>query len=62
MWFCVDCIGCNECIACDGLTNQSYCIENITYNQSEYKHRKQLILEDKNTFWDRYISCKQKSR
>lgn len=37
-------IGCHFCIACDGLINQSYCIQNQHYTPEEYEKRKTDIL------------------
>jgi len=41
-------IGCQECIACEWLFNQSYCIENIAYSKEQYFLKKQDMLHEYN--------------
>ncbi len=36
---------CQECLFCDNLTNQSYCIYNIRYSKVEYIKRKKQLLD-----------------
>ena len=46
---------CMECIDCDGLDNQSYCIQNMPYSKEEYAMQKQKLLQDKASFMQKYI-------
>jgi hypothetical protein len=48
--YCSNMIGCNECLFCEGLENQSYCIENVSYDKDTYFAKKQDILKEKGTF------------
>jgi len=41
---------CTECIFCDNLLNQSYCIKNKKYEKEEYEAMKKDILQDKENF------------
>lgn len=50
VWFSTNLIGCSECILCDGLENQSYCIENRPYQKEEYLKRKSEILAEKSMY------------
>jgi hypothetical protein len=43
-------IGCNECIFCNNLENQSYCINNKPLTKEEYFNEKELILLNKSDF------------
>ena len=36
LWFCRDCLGCNDCFSCANLRKSSYCIFNKQYNKEEY--------------------------
>ncbi len=36
LWFCKDCIGCNDCFSCVNLRKASYCIFNKQYSKEEY--------------------------
>lgn len=47
IWFCSDMVGCQECILCDGLENQSYCIQNTQYGKEEYSEKKKELLAQK---------------
>jgi hypothetical protein len=51
--------GCQECINCNNLTNQSYCIDNIPYPKEEYLAKKAELLRDTSTFESRYTSLLQ---
>ncbi len=53
--FCTNMIGCNECVDCDWLQNQSYCINNNPYSKEEYLQKKEEILKNKNTFYDKFV-------
>lgn len=37
LWFCKDCIGCNNCIGCVGLRNKNYHIFNKPYKKEDYQ-------------------------
>jgi len=39
MWFCKDCLGCNNCFGCVNLRNKKYCIFNIQYTKQEYDEK-----------------------
>ena len=43
-------IGCKECLFCDDLENQSYCIHNQAYEKSEYFAKKNELLKQKDKF------------
>jgi hypothetical protein len=43
-------IGCYECLFCNDIQNQSYCINNIMYPKEEYKKKKLVLLKDKKWF------------
>ena len=45
---------CRECLFCDWLTNQSFCIRNKQYSKEEYTIEKQLILSQKGNYDLRY--------
>ncbi len=53
IWLSTDCIGCHECIECDGLENMSYCIANEKYDKDQYFSRKQVLLQDKKNLYKR---------
>jgi hypothetical protein len=54
LWFCTNCIGCKECILCDGLENVAYCIRNKQLSVEEYNKEKQNILGEKKSFENMY--------
>ena len=56
--FCTNMIGCQECIDCDGLQNQSYCIGNKQYSKEEFATKKEEILNDKNGFHEKFLKLK----
>jgi len=41
---------CSECILCNDLENQSYCIKNKKYEKAEYQRMKEHILHEKSKF------------
>ena len=44
IWFSSNLIGCIECFWCNGLENQSYCINNKSYSKEDYfKYKKELL-------------------
>ena len=43
-------VGCNECIMCDGLENQSFCINNTQLTKEVYMEKKTELLSNKNSF------------
>ena len=47
MWLCTNCIWCSECVACDGLENMSYCIDNKVLDKDIYTQEKEKILQQK---------------
>jgi tmRNA-binding protein len=49
-------MGCSECLFCDNLQNQSYCIENKVYSKDEYFKQKVLLLREKEIFDKRYAA------
>ena len=61
VWLSTNLLGCRECIACHSLANQSYCIENIHYEKSEYLARKAHYLADKRDFFARYCALSNHS-
>ena len=54
IYFSSNMIGCKNCILCDGLENQSYCIGNKQLSEQEYEQQKKIILQDKTKFTERY--------
>jgi hypothetical protein len=54
IWFSSNMIWCTECIFCNWLTNQSYCIENIVYSKEEYSEKKKKLLSDKKLYDSHY--------
>ena len=52
--------GCKECIDCDNLENESYCIWNIKYEKKEYFERKSEILSQKSNFLNNYKKLENK--
>ena len=61
IWFSTNLIGCEECIFCDGLENQKYCIENTIYSKEEYVLKKKWILQEKKRFeaWNQEVHKKR---
>lgn len=43
LMFCYDLQGCSECIACAGLRNKKYCIDNKQFSKKEYERVKKVI-------------------
>lgn len=37
LWFCRECVGCNDCFGCVNLRKASYCIFNKQYSKEEYE-------------------------
>lgn len=52
--FCTNMIGCSNCIDCDNLTNQSYCIKNISYTKDDYEKKLELLMNQKEQYEDIY--------
>ncbi len=50
IWFSSNLIGCHECISCDNLENQSYCIDNITLSKETYREKKAKILQERSRY------------
>ena len=50
-WFSTNLIGCQECLGCSDLTNQSYCIDNVQYTKEQYQEKKQAYIADKLVAW-----------
>ena len=50
IWFSTNLIGCHECIGCDNLENQSYRIDNMSYEKDIYEKMKFEILREKQNF------------
>ena len=50
IWFSTNLIGCHDCIFCNWLENQSYCIKNKQYSKKEYQKLKKEILKNKDEF------------
>ncbi len=58
-----DCRGCTDCFACVGLRNKQYCYLNQSLNKEEYEEKiskkiwsRDFIKEEKNNFFDLYLS------
>jgi hypothetical protein len=53
-------IGCQECLFCDDLQNQSFCINNKSYSREEYLLKKDDLLKQKDMFltWYGNLSAK----
>lgn len=47
-------MGCQECMFCDGLENQSYCIRNVVLEKERYFEEKKKILQNKSAFLGYY--------
>jgi hypothetical protein len=60
IWFSTDLIWCSECIFCDGLQNQSYCIANKVYEREIYFREKAKILRMKSDFLKFYQKLPKK--
>lgn len=43
IWFSKNCVGCNDCIGCVNLRNESYMIFNQKYSKEEYEEKKKLF-------------------
>jgi hypothetical protein len=55
IWLSSNLTGCHDCIYCDDLQNQSYCIRNKQYTKEAYEVEKNRILrEDKQNFLTNY--------
>lgn len=50
IWFSSNLVWCSECIFCDGLENQSYCINNEKLDKDTYFKKKKEILKNKSKF------------
>lgn len=50
IWFSTNLIGCEECILCDSLENQKYCIKNKPYSKDEYYEKKNELMKRKDVF------------
>jgi hypothetical protein len=60
IWFSTNLIGCQNCIGCDGLENQSYMIGNIQYSKEDYTLKKSEILRDKKSYKKIYSHIRTK--
>lgn len=54
VWFSENLIWCSECIQCNNLQNQSYCINNQQYSKEDYQQQKTQILSQKSQFAQYY--------
>lgn len=59
IWFSSNLNGCSECLFCDGLDNQSYCINNQQLEKDEYLKQKKEILSKKELFLNYYVKVNQ---
>lgn len=61
IWFSSNLVWCFECIQCDWLTNQSYCIKNQQLSKDEYEKEKQDILSQIWLFdqWEQEVMSKK---
>lgn len=50
IWFSSNLLWCSECLFCDGLQNQSYCINNKQYEKDDYIQKKKELLSSKSMF------------
>jgi hypothetical protein len=50
LYFCSNMIGCHDCMLCDGLENQSYCIKNKQLTKEEYAQHKAKIFAQQHVF------------
>ena len=62
MWFSTNCTGCQECLFCSDLVNQSYCIENTQYTKEEYVMKKKQLLSEHHNFAKRYSMISNDSK
>jgi len=54
IWFSSNLVWCKECILCEWLDNQSYCINNKQLKKEEYFQKKREILAQKEKFLENY--------
>ena len=59
IWFSTNLVWCSECIFCDWLENQSYCINNKKLEKDLYFEEKNRILQIKHSFFDYYKNLNQ---
>lgn len=50
IWFSTNLVWCSECILCDSLENQKYCIENKKYEKNIYLEKKKELLKNKQEY------------
>lgn len=62
LWFCADCIWCQNCMFCNGLENKSYYIKNIAYSPEDYQKQKAKILTSYQHYMSWYEDIKSKGR
>ena len=60
IWFSSNLVWCKECIFCDSLDNQSYCINNEKLEKKEYFKEKEEILKNKKDFFSNFLSINNK--
>jgi pentatricopeptide repeat protein len=53
-------ISCHNCVMCDWLENQSYCIKNKQYSKEDYQKYTKEILNNKHNFWNFYANVNNK--
>jgi len=53
---------CHDCILCESLQNQSYCIKNKQYSKEEYEIKKAELLANKNIFEEFYGKINSKPK
>lgn len=58
VWFSSNMVGCHDCLLCNNLLNQSYCIQNQAYPKEEYLVKKEEFLAQKEQFMQRYDETK----
>lgn len=58
IWFSSNLVWCTECVGCQNLDNQSYCIKNKKYAKEEYLRLKKQLLAQQQKFsgWQQWIS------
>jgi len=61
IWFSSNLIWCQECIKCDNLENQKYCINNVKLEKADYLKQKEEILKNKSEFYNNYLKLSKKS-
>ncbi len=54
IWFCAGMTWCQECLMCQDLTNQSYCIQNVQYDKETYLSKKKELLWQTSLFESYY--------